>query len=421
MPVILSVDELEPGMRLYHAIHRDDQVMLPAGTVLEEWEINALRRRLPDIQVSIGDPVLDEFADFEDDSRDAATAVSVNQRIGGLMKSVKQKLGAQTSLRAADIAGLQGTISAMIDFINNNPVTSAMLVKSGDWHGYLQEHSGNVFYVSLLIGNAIRDYVFRERKRISRAKDLAVRYGMDLTPLGLGCFFHDIGMVPVEHVYSQKEPLSEEDHQAILAHPIVGMEALPKNFDAVARMIVRTHHENYNGTGYPSGMPASKLHIFSRVIRVADAYDAATSSRVYRKGKSPARVLWEMSAGPHKDYYDPAVVKILVSMVQPFPIGARIRINTGQYAVVVRHNRKMPFRPVVIVAFDENGKKLKKSQLRPPINLAENDEVRLTEFGEHDLSFLNEGDEVDGAWGRPESFNDPKDETPDQLFSLVYP
>jgi hypothetical protein len=202
-------------------------------------------------------------------------------------------------------------------------------------------------------------------------------------------------------------------------------------------MVVRTHHENMNGTGYPNAIPGKKLHVFSRIIRVADAYDAGTSERVYRKAKTPAHVLWEITSGPHRNHYDPLIARILSGMVQPFPIGAKVRLNCGRHAIVVRHNRRHPFRPTVIVAFDEEGRRLKKKQLEPPFSLANRDDVRLVEFAGHDLSFLNTGTEPEpplpaeadtGVFEALHEMVASSCEQPDgqadeqaDLFSLVYP
>jgi len=388
MPIILSIDELQPGMRLMYSVYRDHQVLLPAGKILEEWEINTLRRRYPNLTLRIADPILDEFVEFQDNSHDETVAVTVNRQMSKLMLNVRDKLDKQTCLHVHDITGLQNAINAMMKYITENPVTAAMMVQSRNWDTYVQDHSANVFYLSILIGNAIRNYVFRERERATIAKNLSVRYGMNLTPLALGCFFHDIGMIAINHVYQHSGPLSAEDRELILQHPIKGAEMLPKDFDAVAKMVVRTHHENCDGSGYPNAIDSKKLHIFSRIIRVTDAFDAATSDKIYKQARSAARTLWEITAGPHRTHYDKNVVKILLGLVMPFPIGAKIRVDNGMYGVVVRHNRKHPFRPTIIIAFDDEGKKLKRQNLSKPIDLAKNDNVRLIGFGKESLDFL---------------------------------
>jgi hypothetical protein len=103
-------------------------------------------------------------------------------------------------------------------------------------------------------------------------------------------------------------------------------------------------------------------------------------------------------------------------------------LSCGRYGVVVRHNRKYPFRPIVIIAFDENGDRLKKKQLEPPINLASCDTVRIVEHAGEDLSFLNTGVELPPTpdalqWGellQPDAAPIEPTEKSD-LFSFVYP
>jgi HD-GYP domain-containing protein (c-di-GMP phosphodiesterase class II) len=416
MPILVHVDELEPGMRLKRAIVRDKQVMLSCHKPLEDWQINSLRRRFPDLTVQICDPILDEFVEFQDDSRDHEVSATVNRQMARLMHKVREILSTKTALEGPDISGLQRSVAEVMQYIMENPATAAVLTRFGNAGDYLQSHVGNVFYISLLVGNTIRDYIFRERQRTVRTEAACIRYSMNLTPLALGCLFHDVGMLPIEHLYQKKEPLTEEECQMIRNHPSVGVGMLPKRLDAVAKMVVRTHHENMDGSGYPQGLPKESLHVFSRVIRAADALDAGTSRHVYKKAKSAARVLWEMSNGPLKEHYDPPIVKILMALIQPFPIGARIKLGCGRYGVVVRHNRKYPFRPTIVVAFDELGRKLKKRDLEPPIDLSKTDEVQLVEFDGDDLTCLKEGSD-NGVWGAAETAPDTKE----GLFSYSYP
>jgi HD-GYP domain-containing protein (c-di-GMP phosphodiesterase class II) len=416
MPILVHVDELEPGMRLKRAILRDKQVMLSCDKALEDWQINSLRRHFPNLVVQICDPLLDEFVEFQDDSHEHEVSATVNRHMARLMNKVREILGTKTALEGPDIAGLQRALAEVMQYITDNPAAAAVLTRFGDASEYLQGHVGNVFYISLLVGNMIRDYIFRERQRHLRTDAVCARYSMNLTPLALGCLFHDVGMLPIEYIYQKHEPLTEEERTLIRNHPNVGVNMLPKELDAVAKMVVRTHHENMDGTGYPQGIPVESLHVFSRVIRAADALDAGTSRHVYKNAKSAARVLWEMALGPHKEHFDPPIVKILMALVQPFPIGAKVKLNCGRYAVVVRHNRKHPFCPTVIIAFDELGRKLKKKDIEAAIDLSKTDQVRLLEFEGDDLTCLHQGQDTD-VWGTPEVTKEEKE----GLLAYVYP
>lgn len=427
MPILLHVDDLKPGLCLAQTIYQDDQRLICGNQRLEQWHIDSLRRRCPNILVRVLDPILDSMADFQDNSKNEEVAVRVTSQMSRLMGSVQNKIGSRTALDGSDLSGLKSAIKQVMDYLAMHPVTAAVLIHSSGKTGYLQEHAANVMYLSLLVGNAIRDYVYTERARTTKARTLALRYGMNLTPLALGCLFHDLGMLELEDLLHRDEPLSPEEMDRIRRHPLAGVELLPPETDAVVKMVVRTHHENMNGTGYPAGLPGSKLHVFSRIIRVADAYDAGTSDRVYRQAKVAARVLWEITCGPHRNHYDPLIARILSGMVQPFPIGARIRLNCGRYGVVVRHHRRYPFRPTIMIGFDEDGRRLKKRQLDPPFSLAHREDVRLVEFAGQDLSFLNIYPQPDVIPACSDSaIMDTLDELAASacevnLFSMVYP
>jgi putative nucleotidyltransferase with HDIG domain len=95
---------------------------------------------------------------------------------------------------------------------------------------------------------------------------------------------HDIGKLVVEEsLLNKKGKLSEEENKVIREHPLVGENALkPVLFDEEMLAVVRSHHERYDGLGYPDGLKGDKISIFAQIVSVADSYDAMTSSRAYR-------------------------------------------------------------------------------------------------------------------------------------------
>jgi len=131
-----------------------------------------------------------------------------------------------------------------------------------------------------------------------------------------------------------------------------------------------------------------KLHVFVRIVRICDAFDAATSQKFFRASKSPAKALWEMAYGPFRNCYDPTLMKVFLSIIQPFPIGTVLTLEDGRGAVVVKYNRKSPFAPTVVVAFDPNRERLPKEQLVGPVNIGEGNDLKLKSAGNEDLSFL---------------------------------
>jgi HD-GYP domain-containing protein (c-di-GMP phosphodiesterase class II) len=156
---------------------------------------------------------------------------------------------------------------------------------------YLARHAGNVFYLAMVLGLAVRDYVSRERRRMTNARPLSGHVALDLIPLGLGTMFMDIAMVPLQDLVNKDGPLTPEEIELIRSYPQAGVEMLPDTLPAGVKTVVRTHHENFDGTGYPDQTPGSKLHVFSRIARICDAFDAATTPHGGKPGKSPARAI----------------------------------------------------------------------------------------------------------------------------------
>src|SRR5205807_1798440 len=109
--------------------------------------------------------------------------------------------------------------------------------------------------------------------------------------LGLGAMFMDVGMYPLRHVFEPGYTLTAADWETIHSHPARGADLLPDTLPAGVKQIVRSHHENFDGTGYPNRTPGPDLHLFTRIVRICDAFVAATSHRAYRGAKSAARAL----------------------------------------------------------------------------------------------------------------------------------
>jgi len=375
-------------MCLHDAIAWQGKVLLPAGKVLGAGDARTVGKRFPQLLVRVADPVLDCEVEFEDDSHERDVAEHAHQLISQSMSQVSERLTSRSSLREINFAAMQESVADVVRYLRHNPVSTVLLARNLDSDSYLPEHAANVFYLSMLLGAAVRDCVQTKHAQPQGATPPASTPSVDLQPLGLGAMFCDLGMYPLRHLICEEGPLSREDRQAIREHPITGAEMLPEDFSPLARTIVRTHHENYDGTGYPAQLPGSQLHLFARIVRIADAFDAATSQHVYRQAKSPARTLWEMLVGIYRRYYDPLLMKVFVRLIQPFPIGARLRLLDGRSAIVVRYNRRNPFLPTVVVAFDEGGDRLEPDAVEGPVPLDQQYELRIHSYAGEELGYI---------------------------------
>jgi len=388
VPILINVDELKPGMRLGNNVVNKYSVLLPQGHILTEKDITSLGRLIPDKKVHITDPSLDDFVDFDDVTHAQTVSQVIREKSASVLDKVGTIVKEGKSLTSANVNEMKDVIKQSIDYLTDNSITMALVEQSRDWEDYLQEHSSNVFYLSLLIGNKIYNYVKNERERLSAASH--IHNVKDLRPLGTAAMFHDLGMVPLAYLYLKQEPLTDMEKHALRLHPHTGADMLPESISPIVRLSIRQHHENNKGTGYPEGLTGNAINIFSRIIRIADAFCSATADNVGYKGRLEALVLYDMLYGDCKEFYDQELLKVFNTLVPPFPIGAKLKLQDGRYAVVVHHNEDSPFCPEVIVAFDEFGQRLGNEQIEPNFNLGDREDIRLDSFAGEDLSFLND-------------------------------
>lgn len=125
--------------------------------------------------------------------------------------------------------------------------------------------------------------VSRYALRVGRALGLPAR---DLEILEYGALLHDIGKIAIKHdILLKKERLTDQEFISLKQHPTVGADIVENlKFLREAAVLVRYHHEQPNGRGYPEGLKGDDIPLGARIILVCDAFDAMTSDRPYRKG-----------------------------------------------------------------------------------------------------------------------------------------
>jgi putative nucleotidyltransferase with HDIG domain len=118
----------------------------------------------------------------------------------------------------------------------------------------------------------------------------------ELEVLRLGALLHDIGKIGIpDSVLRKAGPLTDDEFDLIMEHPVVGariLRTIPFLLPHVD--IVELHHERPDGLGYPRGLRGDDIPLLARIVHVADAYDAITSARAYRQGRSSQEALREL-------------------------------------------------------------------------------------------------------------------------------
>ncbi len=151
------------------------------------------------------------------------------------------------------------------------------------------------------------------------ALQLALALGLDTTEarmISLAGRLHDLGKVAIPDAILQKPaPLTEEEWKLMRTHPIIGADVVSRMPSLrVLAPIIRSHHERWDGHGYPDQLSGEAIPLGARIIAVVDAYSAMTTNRPYRKAHNPAWALRELQrcAGTQ---FDPQVVAALELML----------------------------------------------------------------------------------------------------------
>jgi diguanylate cyclase (GGDEF)-like protein/putative nucleotidyltransferase with HDIG domain len=135
----------------------------------------------------------------------------------------------------------------------------------------------------------------------------------DLQALEAAALLHDIGKLAVpEYIISKPGKLTPEEFEKMKIHPLVGAEILQRvQFPYPVEPIVRSHHEKWNGSGYPDGLKGEEIPIGARILAVVDCLDALASDRQYRRA-FPLPVALEKVIAESGVSFDPHVVEVLV-------------------------------------------------------------------------------------------------------------
>ena len=128
---------------------------------------------------------------------------------------------------------------------------------------------------------------------------------------------HDIGKIGVpDRVLNKNGRLTEEEFDKMKNHTVIGYNII-QNIDYIPGLKegVRSHHERWDGTGYPDGLAGDNISIFARILCLADSYDAMTTDRVYRKKLSRDQVISEITQNRGKQF-DPHLADVFLKMIE---------------------------------------------------------------------------------------------------------
>jgi HD-GYP domain-containing protein (c-di-GMP phosphodiesterase class II) len=255
-----------------------------------------------------------------------------------LMASVR--MGASPNLKK-----VKRVVQGIVDQILNEETSLIGLTTLRDYDEYTFTHSVNVCIFAVALG-----------KRLGLTK-------LQLYDLGMAALFHDIGKSRVpQSLLTKASGLSEEEWVYMASHPWLGVLALfqvrgAQELPYRAMIVAYEHHMKLDLTGYPRPSRSRQMSVFSKIVAIADGFDAATSRRAYQTVPwSPAEVLREMRDNPKRGM-DPVILKAFINLTGVYPVGTLVVLDTFELAIVHAVNpiQDMLSRPIVRIIADAYG------------------------------------------------------------------
>lgn len=251
-----------------------------------------------------------------------------------------------------------------VDGLTNQLILGNSLLEiiAGEYRksSYLAEHLVNVCILSLALGLQMN---FNKSK---------------LHTLAVAALLHDLGMVPVEKLTNQPGKLSTEETRRIREHTSAGIKIISQIKDFYCNgveEVIAQHHERINGKGYPRGLKGNELNVYSKILGLVDTYEAMTHPRAHRQARLPHQAIREIM-GRDKVFFEPEVIKALVSKISIYPIGSFVRLNTREIAKVILADPTSPLRPLVLVILDSSGRNIPEPQT---LDLSKSNSVYIKE------------------------------------------
>lgn len=307
-------------------------LMLSEGNSLSSRVIYALEK--------LGYPGLyidDEF------SRDVELEEAVDESTRRSAMTLLRDMFSKAAMAKADtnrkmFGQISNVLEDMIEhiFSTDTTVFNVPLLKSFD--DYTYQHSVDVGVLCIALGKALN---------MKKAEVL---------DLGKAAFFHDIGkmMIP-KAILNKPGKLTRVEMAVMRKHTELGFDFSKEVLQqpSYINRSVLSHHERFDGTGYPLKLVGNQIPLFAQIIAMADVYDAIGASRVYKKAQV-ASESYEYILGNSGYHFNPELVDVFAKTIAPFPIGLTVILSNGMHAVVVRNNSNFMMRPVLRV-FDPNN------------------------------------------------------------------
>lgn len=335
----VSTELLKPNMRLAEDIYLQitdtfDIPLIRKGQILNDIFINKIKfHDIPGVYIE------EDNYNFNNKSREAL----VEEQIQEIYQTVGKNFNSEKNNRGEVNVDLSEKIEKIVKSLIKEVISDKqVLLNLADlriYDKYTFRHSVCVAILSIATGYAL---------------NLNKKMLIELTTCAL---LHDVGKmgVPIE-IITKPDLLTPEEYAIIKRHPLTAVEILSSNGNFSQSVLdgIEAHHEKYDGSGYPYGKYGKDIPLYSKILAVADVYDALTSTRSYRRACFPSEAV-EYIMGCADVHFDYHILNAFLENITAFKSGTFVTLSNGKIAVVVKGNSDNVLRPIVRLLYDDNS------------------------------------------------------------------
>ncbi|MEK8128930.1 HD domain-containing phosphohydrolase [Paenibacillus filicis] len=331
----VPVSQLKPGERISeNVMTKFNNVLFAKGKLVTERELEILRAfMIPSVQIDA------RHADIEQVSEEAGAEDSPSTS-QPFQESYEKMLQLLRRVFSSASSGGQ-----------NLPILEVRTALEG-----LIRHIDHYNILTFSPKNfQLPDYVYHNSIMVALTSYYLAKWsGMpvkDLMPVAMGGLFHDIGTAKVDSsILHKPTKLTVQELEEMKQHTVIGynlLKTVPAINDGV-KLCALQHHEREDGSGYPLGIRGDKLHVYAKIVAIADVFHAMKTDRFHKKGVSPYLVL-EQIQNEAFGKLDPAMVQTFIHKVTSFHNGMLVKLSNHTIGEIVFSDRAHPTRPWVNV------------------------------------------------------------------------
>lgn len=327
----IRIAHLKTGMILGENIYREALLVLSEGTIINHRHIEMLKK------MSVEDVAIT----FKREVHHTSDELKRKYKLS--LENFKEICYSVTLGKHLIYEDVKDCLEDIMSNLESNPEMGMKLWQIEAADAYTYEHSVKVCMLSVLLGKWMG---------YSDAS---------LKAIGTAGLLHDIGKCNIPNeILNKPDTLTQEEFSVMKTHATLGYVLLSANKTLEQETLkgILHHHERFDGNGYPSKLKGKLIPEFSRIIAVADIFDAMTSNRVYRDKMSPFHVI-EIMHGGGGGSLDPEITEIFLTKAIEFFVDSRVMLATGESGVITGVNPQMPHRPIVHV--NQEAKDLSKA------------------------------------------------------------